>query len=471
MSSPVCVLSLIAGVALLGSTGPAWAKAPPTVPVRALVLPTIVAPRPPCAPAEPAPSPLEVRALDAARRIDGLMKEAVQDVGLDLEASSSLTAEGVDERSQPSEQDLLALAKGRWVFVPVLAVENGAFVLRLTAAPPDSRVLRVLAQPVSPDDLAVRTARAVTDLVERDTPWKAEPSVAAKTSGEIVGQPVQPPRSAGRGVLAITSAALGGSMGYSLQRASGSDDPRLTYPLMALGTGMGLGASMIATEEWDIGVGDAWYINAGALWPTAGGLLLAAGYDVEPSTDRYVYGLVGAASGMTLAIGVLATRDIGEGPALVAHSGGFFGTFLGALGEMTVRGSTDIVPRRGMGFGANAGVLLGGAAATLVDVAPSRVVFIDISAGLGALTGAAAGSPLLFVKAEPLPVERQRAWLVGVGLGTVVGAGVGWYLTRGWNESDASQSRTFTILPYVSPNATPLVAGAGAWTAGVVGQW
>ncbi len=130
-------------------------------------------------------------------------------------------------------------------------------------------------------------------------------------------------------MLALNAAVLGGYVGLSLQRASGSSDARLTYPLMALGTGIGLGGSMIVADEWDVGLGDAWYLSAGAVWPTAAGLLLADGYDVSPASDRYVYGLVGASAGITLGTVPLSFKGMGEGGATLTHSGGAFGMLLG----------------------------------------------------------------------------------------------------------------------------------------------
>jgi len=41
-----------------------------------------------------------------------------------------------------------------------------------------------------------------------------------------------------------------------------------------------------------------------------------------------------------------------EGGAVLAHSGGAAGTLLGGLTEMAYRGSTDLTPERGMGYGA-----------------------------------------------------------------------------------------------------------------------
>jgi hypothetical protein len=112
-------------------------------------------------------------------------------------------------------------------------------------------------------------------------------------------------------------------------------------------------------------------------------------------------------------------------------------------------GTTDQVPYRGMGYGAGVGVLLGGLAATQVKLTSSRVLFIDLSAGLGALTGAALGSPLLIFENDVV-AARKQAWLGLIGAGAVVGGGVGWYLTRHWSSRDADSSPQVSFWPYLT---------------------
>ena len=77
---------------------------------------------------------------------------------------------------------------------------------------------------------------------------------------------MSPTRSPGRAVLAVNGAVFGAFVAYSIQRASGNDDPRVLYPLLALGTGIGIGSTLLASEEWDVSTGDAWVLSAGAWW-------------------------------------------------------------------------------------------------------------------------------------------------------------------------------------------------------------
>jgi hypothetical protein len=275
-------------------------------------------------------------------------------------------------------------------------------------------------------------------------------------------------------VLAVSAALLGGFTGYWLQRASGSDDPRVTYPLAALGAGIGLGASMLAADEWDISIDDAWTLTGGITWPTVSGFLIARGRNAQPPTDRYVYGLLGAGTGLTLASVSISLHKTTPGSAVMVHSGGAFGTFLGALTEWTWRGNTEKPPDTGMGVGAGIGVLAAGIAATQIDTSSTRVLFIDLAASLGALSGATVASLLLVADTGNLPLNQDRSWLITVGSGTVLGGGVGWLLTRNMASHGEEPRRALNYFPYVS--LSPASSGqsqsrSAGWIAGLSGTW
>jgi hypothetical protein len=82
-----------------------------------------------------------------------------------------------------------------------------------------------------------------------------------------------------------------------------------------------------------------------------------------------------------------------------------------------------------MGYGAALGTLGAGVLATQLDLRASRVLLIDLGVTLGALTGAAAASPLLLVNEEESK-PRTRLWLGSIFAGSVIGAGIGWWSTR-----------------------------------------
>jgi hypothetical protein len=236
----------------------------------------------------------------------------------------------------------------------------------------------------------------------------------------------------------------------------------LVYPLVALGTGVGLGASMLVADEWDVSVGGAWFLSGGLWWPTSAGLLLSAYYEV-PKEDRYVYGVVSGTSGVALAVAAMSLSRITEGDAALAHSGGVLGMGLGGLTQLFVQGTTGETPIGGMGYGAALGTLGAGVLATQLDVRASRVLLIDLGATLGALTGAAAASPLLLVDEEESK-PRTRLWLGSIFAGSLLGAGIGWWTTR-QSEGHAS---SLPGLPYAI--ATPEAHGA-RFEAGMLGRF
>lgn len=384
--------------------------------------------------AEPAP---ELYVL--AQRVDAILNEAVQDLGLTLDVSDR-----ADLDPGSTEEELVERASDRWIVSANLERDRRGLVLRLSAIPPGSQVIFVRTQTLSPDELDMRVVLMMRDLVEaaQKTPRsrRALPMTTAR--------PVVPAHSPGRAILALNAALLGGYAGYSLQQASGSEDDRLTYPLVALGAGVGLGGSMLAAEEWDIGVGDAWFVSAGMWWPTFSGLLLSESYRVA-NGDRYAYGLLGATAGLTLTTSVLGFGHVSEGGAALAHSGGAFGTLLGALTELTVEGRTNITPHRGMGYGAGGGLLAAVALLAYVEPSASRVLFIDLAASLGALTGAAAGSPFLLVEESEDDANRNRLFLASVAAGTLVGGVVGYFTTHPSSSAKTQRAEAPWIAPSV----------------------
>lgn len=377
-----------------------------------------------------------------ARQLDAIVTEAIQDLGLRLDVSDRTTP----TPRTLTEDALVARAESSWVISPRLALDGDKLRLHIVAVAPGSKVLLVRTQEVAPREVAVRALVMTRDVVQAGRGVADDSPKKQDQDAEPPGKLVMPARSAGRAVLALNSAAFGGYVGLSLQRASGSDDERLTYPLIALGTGIGLGASMIVADEWDVGLGDAWFLSAGAWWPLASGFLIADGYDVSPEDDRFVYGLVGAGAGMALATTALTFRGMSEGGATLAHSGGAFGMTLGGMAQLAFEGRTDKTPTRGMGYGAGAGVLVAGALATQVSVSSNRVLLIDLGVVLGGLTGAAAASPLVF--GEEQTEGKDRAWLSSVTAGFIAGGVVAYFMTEP-SERAPTRSRGPRVAPYL----------------------
>ena len=239
---------------------------------------------------------------------------------------------------------------------------------------------------------------------------------------------MSPLRSQGRAVLAVSSGLFGGFTAFALQRASGSTDPRVLYPLLALGTGIGIGAALLVADEWDVTTGDAGYLSAGAAWGAAAGFLIAAGQNVEPFGDRYGWGIGGGLAGLGLATLALTRTTMDDGDATLAHSGGALGLLLGGATEFLYRGSTTATPYTGMGYGTAIGLVGAGLlTATQVRLSPSRALLIDVGAGGGALLGAAAASPLIF---QNQTEGNTRGWLSATVGGSLVGGLLAWWLTH-----------------------------------------
>jgi hypothetical protein len=417
-----------------------------------------------------------------ARRVDTLLSDSVQDLDLSLEIAPP-TRPDDDRKPSISEEALVKMADSRWVVAPTLVVDGSKLELRLVTVAPGSRVLATRAQEIDLANVDVRAVVMLGELVRAQSRTSAALH-SSNPNEEPQGQTPTPVRSEGRGVLAISSALFGGFTGYWLQRAGGSDDARVTYPITALGAGIGLGASMLFADEWDITLDDAWILTAGMGWPAASGYFLAKGYDTRPSwcqtgedcaSGRYIYALAGAGIGLSLASASISLHKSTPGGAVMVHSGGAFGTFLGALTEWTRYGNTDFTPSKGMGAGAGIGVLAAGVLATQLDTSSTRVLFIDLAASLGALSGAALASPLLFVeKGTTLPVNRNRAWLVAVGTGTLVGGGIGWLATRHMSAPTQQKRSTVSYMPYFNFTSDPTAPNPNAsrgWVAGLTGTW
>jgi hypothetical protein len=133
---------------------------------------------------------------------------------------------------------------------------------------------------------------------------------------------------------------------------------------------------------------------------------------------------------------------------------------------MTIEGRTGFVPNLGIGYGAAAGVLIGGAAAPLgLDLGPSQVLMVDLGAGLGGLTAAAAASPL--VALGDANRARHRLWLSSIALGTLAGALVGYALAPEGSDDDSSLPRLLPIASFIPAHGRHPAAAQ----LGVAGEW
>jgi hypothetical protein len=387
------------------------------------------------------PLPSEGKALsERAQELDATLRDAVQDLGFTLFVADPGPAQG-----HTRDEDLIERAAGApgatpradgeggtWVVSPRLeSAGGGTFMVRLVAVPPRGRELRVRVETVAAESVGVRGLVMLRDLLTPEAAAAAELEQEKREAGRGTAQGVMAPlRSQGRAVLAVSGGAFGVFTAFSLENAaSGTSDPRVLYPLLAVGTGIGVGAALLVADEWDVTTGDAWYLSAGAGWASASGILIAAGRSVEPVTDRYSWGVGGGFIGLGLATVALTRHSMDDGDATLTHSGGAMGLLYGGTIDWLARGSTTVTPYTGMGYGSAIGVIGAGFLATQLTLSPSRVLLIDLGAGGGALVGAAAASPLIFQNPSANQ-GKTRGWLSATLGGSLVGGGVAWWLTR-----------------------------------------
>lgn len=425
------------------------------------------------------PTAAETDLTELLARLDELLLETARDLGLapipagapsPASASGSTPAGATSPATTPAtaspppdpatatDAELLEAARRAKgvVIVATVRVLGPDVELRLSLAGASRRALASRAERFARDDLAVRAAVMLRDVVtDAGVDPRGAPILLGAPRGNVPA-PASAPRSEGRAILAANATIFGGLMGFSVERASGSDDPRLLYPLLAVGAGVGLGASLLIADEWDVGTGDAWFLSSGAVWPSAAAHLIfegrfggASGHP-GPEGDRWAFGLVGGTLGLGLSTLSLALGDMESGGAILAHSGGAFGLALGGLTEWFARGSTREIPFAGMGYGAALGWLAAASAATTrVRLSPSRVLTVDLGAILGGLGGAALASPLLFDSPD---ADETRGWVAAMGGGALVGTAVALWLTRGASSRAAVSrevrvARGLTLLP------------------------
>ncbi len=411
-----------------------------------------------------------------AVELDATLRDAVQDLGFTLDVADPGPAMGhardldMVERAQhatlhsPGPTD-----GGTWLVSPRLEqLSSDSFLLRIVVVPPKSKQLRVRVERVSGADVAVRGLVLLRDLLATTPSAPVEvtrrPEESASTG--IMG----PVRSPGRAVLAANAALFGAFMAFSVQRASGSEDPRLLYPLLTLGTGLGLGSALLVAEEWNVSTGDAWTLAGGAWWGTAAGIFIANGRKIQPLTDRYAWGVGGGLVGLGLATFSLTRSKADEGDAVLVHSGAGLGLGLGALTHYFYRADLERTPYTGAGYGAAIGLVSAGALAKIVKVPASRVLLIDLGAGLGAAAGAAAGSPLVFENVTP---GKTRGFVAATFAGTILGGTAAWWFTRDRAPAPATPRSSFRMTPYggtIGSSATPTGA-VPAYGVGVNGSW
>ncbi|MEM9692035.1 MAG: hypothetical protein AAGA56_05800, partial [Myxococcota bacterium] len=292
------------------------------------------------------------------------------------------------------------------------------FELVIEVARPGEPFVRRRTMVAPPAELELKTLVSLRDLLS-DVPRQRRRRRRARFVGTVDPER-RKPSTTGAAILATNGTLYGGFLGYSIQRASQSEDPRLLYPLVAVGAGLGLGASLIAVDEWDVSAAESWFIVAGSWWPTAAMHLIHAGRfsDSRTGDEAWTYGLIGSVTGISLATVGLLPREMKAGGTVLAHSGGGLGVAVGGLVDFGISGSTEGVPLAGMGYGAAGGWLLASSSAMLFEPRAKAVLIVDLGFLLGGLAGASAASPLLL---EDPTADEVRGWVGAAGGGAIAG--------------------------------------------------
>lgn len=363
-------------------------------------------------------SPTDPLAL-RAREIEIALKDAATDLGLAIDLTGQIPGDGAKEI-----EIVKRAASGVWVVSPRLEqTGSNSYTLRMVAVQPGSSTILTRIEKTDGQHLAARAVVMLRDLVST----KLGTPETAPCNDEVVLRGDERERSRGRPLLAASTSLFGLYGAFSIYRSAGNEDPRLLYPLLALGSGIGLGASLLASEEFNVTPASAWTIAGGTWWGVISGLNIAVGRDVQPVEDRYSFGLGGGLLGTTLAITALAATRFDDGDAALVHSGAALGTFTGGAISYLVHGDLKENAATGLGLGAGIGLIGGGFLAAGLTTTAQRVLLIDLGAGLGALGGASAASYLVVKDNTP---EKTRLFVSAALGGAVLGGAVAWLTTR-----------------------------------------
>jgi hypothetical protein len=364
-----------------------------------------------------------------AQELDATLRDAVQDFGLSLTLGETQTTDHV------RDTDLLKLAAGgdttpaRWVLSPrIEPAGDDRYLVRIVVVPPGGSELRVRVEVAKGSDVSVRGLVLLRGLLSSTTSSTDKPCITPPPSS-VTAPTVA--RSPGRAIFAVNGALFGGFLAFSLQQAALSEgsasDPRVLYPLLLLGAGVGLGGTLLAAGEWNVGIGDAWYLAGGAWWGAASGFFLASATDVQPLNQRYLFGAAGGVLGVGLATVALTRGPIDDGGAWFTHSGAAVGFALGSATELFVKGTLERPPPLGQAIGIATGLVSAGLLARIFDIPTNRVLVTDLGIALGGLAGAAAASPFVFEDVTP---GKTRAFLGITAGASIAGGTLAYVLSR-----------------------------------------
>lgn len=244
-----------------------------------------------------------------------------------------------------------------------------------------------------------------------------------------------------RAELATFQTLYGITAGGFMCGAGECSDARVVVGLLALGGGVGLGASLYGTRH-GITPGRAQTINAASGWGIFNGLTLSLALDFE-STGVFGMLLAGQAAGVVSALAINHLRDPRGGDVSRATS---FGMWAGAL-TLYLHGLFEFEAdgtalAASLLIASDAGLIVGGAL-NYNDIAPmtrGRVLLIDAGGVVGGLLGM---GTVVLVSGD---VGDGKAFFTAAILGTLGGLGLATYASRDWDVVDAPNV-TVGVLP------------------------
>ena len=238
----------------------------------------------------------DAAALARAQQLDLVLTDAIQDLGLTLDLSEGTTAE-----RELTDLEVLARATKRsgWVVYPSIEGRDRSWWCGWWRSPRlQGRLGRI--ETIKASELAVRAVVMLRDVIAARSGTSAtEVGAAPRRSPRAAEQP----RGSGSFTRSVDPRLQWRALRwirrlFGAAPGTGSDDPRLLFPLMALGTGWG----SVRRRSWpksgtsaSVTLGTCRLQHGGPRWQ---GSWCSRKTEPDPPTE-YSYAVVGALSGLS----------------------------------------------------------------------------------------------------------------------------------------------------------------------------
>jgi hypothetical protein len=338
---------------------------------------------------------------------------------------------------------LAAAAKGDFVMaIDVRSLKGEHARLEVTYAPPNATSLQSKIEILPKKRVLVRTLVTLRQILSKaptapPTCDKSEPTEPAAGA---------PGWSRGRVLLVTSTAVFGFAGSYAIYEASQTDNLSVLFPLLALGTGVGIGTGFLVSEEWNITPSVASVLTAGTWWGVWAGYNFGVASNVQPDRDRFAWGLAGGLAGTVLSATTASLHTFSDNEAALIHSASGIGGLIGYELESIINGSVNLNFGWGWAIGTCSGYAAGSVGSFFLkpDITTSRILVTDLGFVVGTLAGVSIASPLLVKNSSP---DNSRVFLAsGLG-GGLIGAGIAFALSK---QIGGSSSKA-AFFPIVAP--------------------